>query len=103
MREMKRPGAPTTQMLLRDVDIGTAKVLDDLARDAGQSRNTYINMLLDRIARDSAYNPYNRDNAVLVLQKVIPLLEQTRDTLMQFNTYFEELKAALRPEENEGG
>ena len=89
---MKNPGAPTTQILLRDVDLGTAKVLDALAKEAGQSRNAYINGLLDRVAMDSTYNPYNRDNAVLLLQKIVPVLEETRDALTQFNAFFEELK-----------
>ena len=89
---MKNPGAPTTQILLRDVDLGTAKVLDALAKEAGQSRNAYINGLLDRGAMDSTYNPYNRDNAVLLLQKIVPVLEETRDALKQFNAFFEELK-----------
>lgn len=91
----QNPRAPTTRITLRNVDIGTAKILDSLAKAAGKSRNGYVNGLLDRIAIDSAYNPYNRDNALLLLQKTIPLLEQVHQSLDAFNTYFQELKESM--------
>lgn len=78
-------------ILIRDVDVGTVETLETHAKQAKMSRNEYIKSVLNQIARDSKYNPYNRDRSIELLEKMMPILERNTQALEKFDEWMKQL------------
>ena len=55
------------------------------------SRNEYIKSVLNLIARDSKYNPYNRDRSIELLEKMMPILERNTKALEKFDEWMQQI------------
>lgn len=78
---------------IHDVDIGTVLILDKQARAAHLSRSSYLKDLLNSVARDSEYNPYNRDRSVELLEKMMPILERNTQALEKFDEWMKQISS----------
>lgn len=76
---------------IHDVDIGTVLILDKQAKAAHLSRSSYLKDLLNRVARDSEYNPYNRDRSIELLEKMMPILERNTEALEKFDGWMQQI------------
>ncbi len=81
-------------ILIRDVNAGTVSILDEHAKQAKLSRNEYLKEILNLIARDSEYNPYNRDRSVELLEKMMPILERNTQALEKFDEWMQQLSTS---------